>query len=193
MEFIQYSVRESDGKVKFSIPAEDQLRKLFGKNFNGFHHAIFDSIKWKNICSRLINTLDRCIAVNLDTDRLHKEQINRYIMIAKRGLEMDENTDPNTIFALFGICMELLGGSPDNRHKLIINNHRNNFYTGTYRSINYSILPMQKLRIIMKSAHYDEFKKYYSLEDLNILYEDNPQEFLNAFKENYPKAYAKIF
>lgn len=193
MEPTQYSIHESDGKIKFSIPAEDQLRKLFGKTFTGFHDEIYDSIKWKKICSRLINTLERCIAVNIDTDSLHKKQINRYIMIAIRGLEMGKNTDPNTIFALFGICMELLGGSPDNRHKLIINKHRNNFYTGSLRSINYSISPMQKLRIIMKSVHFDEFKKYYSHNDLNILYEDNNKNFLNAFKEKYPEAYAKLF
>lgn len=193
MDLIQYSTRESDGKVKFSIPAEDQLRKLFGINFNGFHNAIYDSVKWKKLCSRLINTLERCIDVNVDTDMLHKRGMNRYIIIAKRGLEKDEDTNPNTIFALLGICIELLGGSPDNRPKLIVNKHKNNFYTGSYRSINYSISLMQKRNIIMKSAKSGEFKDYYLHNDLNILYEDNPKEFLNAFKERYPEAYAKLF
>ncbi len=48
------------------------------------HGVRLDAKKWKRICERLVETLERCIEVNLDTDTIHQEELNRYLSIGKK-------------------------------------------------------------------------------------------------------------
>jgi len=190
---LDLSKRNTKGLVSLSIPAEDILRSLLGSRYNHIHGVQLDENRWKRILANLEKTLRKSIDANTETDAIHKAEIDRYLGIIHSAVNSQENTDPDILLTLVGICFELLGGLLDNRSKRIINNHPNNFRTNRMRSIHYTQSKVQKCRVIMRSALYEVFKKYYSKNRLESNFNGDTEKFIDWFKKMYPEAYAKLF
>jgi len=187
------SSRKTNGDIVLSIPAEDVLRFLLGSRYTSIHGIPQNEKEWKHILGRLLKVLNKSIDINISTDAIHKAQIARYIRILKSSIDSPENTDPEVILALVGLCFELMGGSLDHRSRKVINDNPSNFCTDSMRSVSYSQDFGQKYRTIIQSSFYDEFKKYYSTGQLEENFRGKFREFIEWFKKQYPAAYAQLF
>ena len=187
------SKRAERGEVKLSIPAECLLTRLLGRRYFTIHGVSIKEKKWKRILVGLLKSLKRSIDLAMDTDAVHKAEVNRYLYIIEQSVESKDTTDPEIILSLLGICYELLGGLPDNRKKKIINNHKNNYKTDKMRTLHFIRSPQQKFNVIMQSALHDEFKSYYSEDELWGNFRGDMRDFISWFKNEYPEAYGKLF
>jgi len=187
------SSRDEKGYVRLSMVAESLLMSLLGARYYPIHGAWLRPEKWNKILHRLVEALERSVSLSLDTDFRHRAEIERYLYIAKQGLNQKGNTDPEILLALLGVCFELLGGLPDNSRKTIVNRHANNYRTDAFRTVHYVRNSAQKARLIMLSARYEEFRQHYSERDLRDHYKGDPVEFVSWFREAYPEAYGRLF
>jgi hypothetical protein len=162
------SSRDERGRVRLSMIAESLLMSLLGSRYYPIHGAWLKAKKWNKILRRLVEVLERSIDVSLDTDLPHQAEIKRYLYIAKSSLDKKDNTDPEVLLAFLGICFELMGGLPDNRRKVSVNKHPNNYRTDAFRTVHYVRTSAQKVRLIMLSARREDFKQHYSQETCGI-------------------------
>ncbi|MFN0158834.1 MAG: hypothetical protein ACKVRP_12275 [Bacteroidota bacterium] len=104
-----------------------------------------------------------------------------------------EQTDPEVLMALFGLCFELVGGLPDNRSKRIVKIDSHNFRQGRFRTAFYTHDVLQKYKLIMRSALNEEFKRFYSIDDLEDHFKGDIRDFVEWFRQTHPTAYALLF
>jgi len=190
------SKRTATNKVKLSFFAEDMLRYILGGYYTNWHGYELTEREWKHLLNKLVSKIEIAIEVNLITDHIHSKRINFQLECMKRCLAEKDNTDPEHVIALIGLCFELLGGLPDNRQRKHANKKKY-FDLSAKRSVHLMQSPRQKVRVILESARHEPFKDYYSHDDIHDkFYLDfgcRSQEFIGWYKTEFPQLYAKLF
>lgn len=190
------SKRTVKNKVKLSFFAEDMLRKILGGYYTNWHGYELTEREWKRILRKLVAKIEIAIEANILTDHIHRKRITFQLECMKRCLAEKGNTDPENIIALISLCFELIGGLPDNRQRQHANK-KNYFDLSAKRSVHFLQSLRQKVSVILESAWHDPFKDFYSHDDLHDkFYLDfgcRSQEFVEWYKAEFPKLYAKLF
>jgi hypothetical protein len=190
------SKRTAAKKVKLSFFAEDMLRKILGSYYTNWHGYELSEREWKSLLKKLVSKIGMAIEVNVVTDYIHFKQINLQLECIKRCITEKDNTDPENIIALIGLCFELLGGLPDNKHRKYANKERY-FDSSIKRSMHFIQNPSQKARVILESAWYEPFKNYYSHDVIHdkffLDFGCVSQDFINWYKAEFSQLYATLF
>lgn len=189
------SIRKDMSSVIISLLSEDFLRSLFGQPMY-LIHGRRSQATWRKILNKIIKILERSINQNVITDGFHISRLNRYIKLLKNACKSKNITDIDIILWLTGIILELLGGVPDYKNRGRIN--RNDDYVlNDFRMLQYSQTLHQKMLTILEASRYKPYCDYHKHDELvdtcYHTFHDNPTEFIQWYKDNYPDVYLKLF
>ncbi len=188
--------RTAKNKIKLSFFAEDMLRRILGGYYTNWHGYELTEKQWKYVLRKLLMKIEIAIEANIVTDHIHHNRIAFQLGCMKRCLIEEGNTDPENVIALIGLCFELIGDLPDNRHRKHANK-KEYFSLSDKRTVHFLQSIRQKVNIILESAWYEPFKDYYSHGDLHdkfrLDFGCRPREFVEWYKTEFPKLYTKLF
>lgn len=196
MEIEICTERDSENRVHLSFFAETILSRVLGGRYYNWHGYRLSEREWKNIIKKLLRKLELAIDINVYTDTIHIRNIKHKLQHMRDSLAQKKTVDPELVLALIGLSFELLGGMPDN-HTRKYGNKPHHFKLDQHRSLLYSQVAAQKVWTIFESAHYDQFKQYYTHQKIADKYYTEfvgkPAEFISWFKRTYPAQYAELF
>jgi hypothetical protein len=180
--------------IDLSIPFESFLWKLFGKRMINIHGRCSEH-RWKSYLSKIGRSIEKSIELNIISDNFHKNQLYLHAAYIRELSKSKEIIDPEIVYHLTAIIFQLLGGSPDHRDRSVVN-QRDDYILRHMRTLYYSqTLPQKAKTILMasKCKPFSDYHKYDELEDKYYEFSRNSEEFINWYKDKYPKAYLKIF
>jgi len=190
------STRTSNNKIKLSFFAEDMLRYILGSYYTNWHGYELKEKEWKYILHKLCAKLEIAIKRNITTDFIHGEHLRESLESIKRKINEKNNSDPDIIMALVGLCFYLIGDFPNNTDKKHANKEKY-FDLADKRSLLFLQDKKQKIKVILESSRHAPFSNFYTYDDLiskfYLDFESKPQLFIDWYKAEYPQLYAKIF
>ncbi len=189
------TVRKDMTTVKFSIPTEDFLLRLFGRPML-YLHGVRSQKTWKRIQKKINYVLKKAVENNLQSDAFHRASIKRFLNSLEEACNSKYNADIQMILSLTGIVLELLGRVPNYSGRKALNRN-DDYHLSGLRTLRYDQTPYQKMRTIIEAAHYKPYCDYHKSDDLEDVYftnyNGNSTGFLEWYKEQYPKVYCEIF
>lgn len=178
---------------------ETLLSHLFGKNYHGDSGSLTIS-DWKKRLIKIINSIEKGIKYNVNSDTFHKDKLNLFCETAKdeinKSISINQiNTD--TIRCLVRIIFYLLGDMPDNWN-LKITNKLHHWKLDENRTLYYTQSPTQKVNLILnisRNSNYNNILPEYSELSKKRFdeFQKNDIKFMEWFKETYPAVYMEIF
>lgn len=185
--------RRPNGSVNVSSGVGDDLWHLLGKYYlNSSSYTTYDRREWKQTMNKLVKKLEIAFRRNVDTDAIHRKKVDRHLRMFQSAVDKGPEAEPQAIVQLACLAFELMGGMPDNR-KVEHATHESDFDLKRFRTVRYLQTPGQKARLILDTAGWDMFKDDYSRDEIEGEYYGRPEKFLAWYKENFPKAYVKLF
>ena len=139
---------KNENYVTIPMDVETFLSFVFGnQSIHGLtgHHP---RSVWKKYLKKLIIHLEKCIQTNVVTDNIHHEQILYAIDNFKKALASPVG-ETQIVANLFKLCFLLMGDTPDNYRKKVVNRPEN-YMLNKFRSACYTQSPKQKADLIIK-------------------------------------------
>jgi len=169
---------------------ETFLNRVFGKDR---YHGIAGNHRktsWKNILTKLFNSLKKHIEVNIQGDPDQIYELEKDLELIKSTLKRNESINDlnvSSIRILFNICFQLLGDEIDNTDKKIVNHH-SHYELDWKRTLSYHSNNLQKFWKVHSRAGTGQFLDagFPTKEELiDIFFEDmngDASEFIDWFK-----------
>jgi hypothetical protein len=188
--------RRKDGRINVAVHTEDDLRYVLGGYYDQCHSRSFNETEWKKIVRKLVGKLEIAIKRNVDTDRVHKQDISRHVRLIREAVSAKPMAEPQVIVKLICLAFELMGEMPCNKRVEHAREERY-FDLNRHRTVRYFQTPRQKAKLIVHCAEVGRFKKVYGKDDIESKwygeFDQDPVRFLDWYKTTYPKLYAELF
>jgi hypothetical protein len=181
--------------VDIEIWAEVFLMRLLGKPML-YKHGKRSNNTWMSILSKLINSIEKAIEKNIDSDGLHELRLQNYIRQLKEVCKEKDNNPPDILLPLIGIIFELLGGMPDYSHRSRIN-RKSDYELFHMRSVGYTQSSYQKVKTILEASKQKPFYDQHRYDELFEIYvtrfNGDSDGFIKWYKQEYPGIYLQLF
>lgn len=146
-------------RITIPIEVEHFLSSVLGKHSTHGLTGYWPKSVWNKQLNRLIGYLDKSLAINVQTDRIHQEQIT----FAMENLKDSVNrptSETLIICALFRLCFLLIGNQPNNWNEKKLNKS-DSYLLDRYRKIHFTQTIQQKAYLVLDTffSHGDEDDK----------------------------------
>ncbi len=186
-------------KHKIPVPTSMQVQfaKLFGEACRESKSIELTDLEWRHILARVIDELRQYLDKNIETDGLHRLMLESGLWAANESLKDDEFF-PGYIEGITRFALLLMGDYPDHKRYKSGRKKSDHYKLNFHRTSGWSQDIDQKFRTLLVAGRVGfpldndpekilgEFRDQYG-------FKASYKDFLNWYKQNYPKDYAKLF
>lgn len=188
-------------KINISLQFENMLSLLFGKDNHHGDIGNMGNAEWKRNLLKIVKAIEKSVSQNVNfTDEYQRAEVYTILQQLKSKVSASKSinqTNHDTILGFTKIIFNILGRVPYNWEKK--NTSKKELWKlNDFRTLGYTQNYTQKANLIIHLSEYVDYneglppkrdlqKKLYM--ELN----SNDFEFVEWFKECYPKTYLKIF
>lgn len=185
---------EYDGRRALGV----QLARLFGTGSKIASGSPQTPAQWKRTLRAVLDEIAEYLAVNVDTDEVHKHMLTGTLAAASEALKQEEFW-PGYVEAITRLTLLLMGDYPDHRRRKKGRKDADHYKLDRLRTVGWSQTPSQRLLTLYAAGRYgfpelstDPMER---LREFRNLYGFGPsqRDFLEWYRATYPTDYAAIF
>ena len=181
---------------------QEQISSLFGYHSKDAQRYDFSQAELVKLLNKILNELKYYLDKNIDTDSLHYNQLTDSLSLLSNSSYKDKRMEEiyfDYIEKFIRFSLLLMGDNPDHRKRKGGRKSKEHYDLSRHRSIIYLQDTDQQFFTMLNASIY--FREKFKIDTKKVLrdfrhekgYKATRKDFINWFKEKYPKEYLVLF